>query len=118
MTHTQLVSSCMKSISFLLQTSKIHRPTHIFFFFFKGSGPPRVLPSSLPRPSSVLGMPFFLGMPARLLRSVESVKMMHRPVAVADAKPIGCRDRRADPGLGLTHRGCHVLALGKTSRDG
>src|SRR5205814_8223457 len=63
-------------------------------------------------------MPSFLGMPARLLRSVESVKMMHRPVAVADAKPIGCRDRRADPDLGLTHRGCHVLALGKAGCDG
>ena len=63
-------------------------------------------------------MPSFLGMPARLLRSVESVKMMHRPVAVADAKPIGCRDRRADPDLGLTHRGCHVLTLGETGCDG
>src|SRR5258708_35082969 len=35
----------------LLFPSTVTFPAIIFFFFFKGSGPPRVLPSSPPRPS-------------------------------------------------------------------
>ena len=39
-------------------------------------------------------------------------------MAVTDAEPIGRCDRRADPGLGVTHRGFHVLAFGKAGGDG
>ena len=50
--------------------------------------------------------------------SIKSMKMMDRPVAVADTKPIGRGDRGTDPGLGMTDRGCQVLALGKACRNG
>ena len=46
------------------------------------------------------------------------MKMMDRPIAVADIKAIGRRDRGADPGLGLANRGFHVIALGKARGDG
>ena len=46
------------------------------------------------------------------------MKMMDRSVAVADREPVRRRDRRADPGLGLTNRGFHVVTLGKTGGDG
>src|SRR6266576_7343112 len=50
--------------------------------------------------------------------SIKSVKMMDRPMAVADAETIGRRDRGADPGLGVAHRGFKLLALCKPCRDG
>src|SRR5712671_6352685 len=50
--------------------------------------------------------------------SIKSVKMMDRPMAVADAETIGRRDRGADPGLGVAHRGFKLLAFRKTRRDG
>ena len=50
--------------------------------------------------------------------SIQPVKMMDRPIAVADVEPIGGRDRCADPGLGVTDRGFQLLALGKPGRDG
>src|SRR5260370_32299590 len=46
--------------------------------------------------------------------SVKRMKMMDRPVAIADAKAIRCRDCRAGPDLGIRNRGFHVLALGQT----
>jgi hypothetical protein len=49
---------------------------------------------------------------------VEAMKMMDRPMAVADAEAIGGRDRGADPGLGVAHRGFHVFALRKAGGDG
>ena len=49
---------------------------------------------------------------------VESMKMVDRPMAVADAEAIGRRDRGADPGLGVAHRGFHVFALRKAGGDG
>ena len=52
------------------------------------------------------------------IASVKSVKMMHRPVAVADGETIGGGDGGADPGLGVAHGGFHVLALGEASGDG
>ena len=39
-------------------------------------------------------------------------------MAVADAETIGRRDRGADPGLGVAHRGFKLLALRKARRDG
>src|SRR6266404_8410848 len=50
--------------------------------------------------------------------SVKPVKMMDRAVAVANTKPIGCRDCRADPDLGTADRGFHVFALRQTCGDG
>jgi transposase len=50
--------------------------------------------------------------------SIKSMKMMDRPVAVADAEAIGCSNRRADPDLGIANRGLHVLALRQTRGDG
>jgi hypothetical protein len=43
--------------------------------------------------------------------SVKPVKMMDRPVAVADAELICCRDRGADPGLGVADGSFHIFAL-------
>ena len=39
-------------------------------------------------------------------------------MAVADAETIGRRDRGADPGLGVAHRGFQRLAFRKARRDG
>ena len=46
--------------------------------------------------------------------SIVPVKMMDRPVTMADSESIGSRDRRADPCLGVAHGGLHVLAFGET----
>src|SRR5260370_41560969 len=61
---------------------------------------------------------------ARVLRSlppgrwlIETMKMMDRSVAVADAKTVGRRDRRVNPGLGIANRGFHVLASGEAGGD-
>src|ERR1700736_5254523 len=51
-------------------------------------------------------------------RSIKPVKMMDRPMAVADVEVGARRDRGADPCLGMTNRGFHLLALGETGRDG
>ena len=48
---------------------------------------------------------------------VEPVKMMDRSMAMADAEPVGGRDRGADPGLGMTNRGIQVLAPGEAGRN-
>src|SRR3982074_420063 len=40
---------------------------------------------------------------------IKAMKMMDRPVAVADVEAIGCRNRSADPDLGITNRGFHGL---------
>src|SRR6478672_4540303 len=44
--------------------------------------------------------------------------MMHRSVAMADAKTVRRRDGSADKGLGVADGGYHVLAFGKSGRDG
>ena len=49
---------------------------------------------------------------------IKPVKMMDRPVAMADAEAVGRRDRGADPGLGVAHGGFHVLALCQPGSDG
>jgi hypothetical protein len=49
--------------------------------------------------------------------SIKPMKMMNRSMAMADSEAIGGGDGGADPGLGVTDRGCHVLALGKPGRD-
>ena len=48
---------------------------------------------------------------------IKSMKVMDRSIAVADAETIGCGDGGVDPGLGVTNRGFHGLAFGKTGRD-
>ena len=48
---------------------------------------------------------------------IESVEMMHWSMALADSETIRRLDRGADPGLGRSHRGFHVLAFGKARRD-
>jgi len=48
---------------------------------------------------------------------VKAVKMMDRPVAMADTEAIGRRDRGADPGLGLANGGFQILAFGKAGGD-
>ena len=45
------------------------------------------------------------------------MKMMDRPMAVADAETIGRCDCGADPGLGMANRGFQILALGKARSD-
>jgi hypothetical protein len=50
--------------------------------------------------------------------SIKLMKMMDRSVAVADVETIRRRDRGADPGLGMAHRGFEILALGKAGGDG
>jgi hypothetical protein len=50
--------------------------------------------------------------------SIKSVKMMDRPVAVADAEAICGRDRGTDPCLGVANRGFELVALRKASCDG
>ena len=50
-------------------------------------------------------------------RLIESMKMMDRSVAVADAKTVGRRDRRVNPGLGIANRAFHVLAFGEAGGD-
>ena len=50
--------------------------------------------------------------------SIKPMKMMDRPMAVADVETIGRRDRRADPCLGVAHRGFEILALGEACCDG
>src|SRR5882757_2823431 len=55
----------------------------------------------------------------RLIRRlVEFMKMMDRPVAMADAEAIRGRDRGADPGFCVAHGGFHVRALCESGRDG
>ena len=49
---------------------------------------------------------------------VKPMKMMDRPMAVADAEAIGGRDRRTDPCLGVAHGGFEILALGEACCDG
>ena len=49
--------------------------------------------------------------------SIKLMKMMDRSVAVADVEAVGCRDRSADPGLGVANRGFQILTLGKAGRD-
>src|SRR3984893_12805728 len=51
-------------------------------------------------------------------RSIKAMKMMDRPMAVADAEAIGRCDCGADPGLGMANRGFHLVALGQPRRDG
>ncbi len=46
------------------------------------------------------------------------MKVMDRPIAVADVETIGRRNRGVDPGLGLANRGFHAVTLGKTGGDG
>src|SRR5450631_4379761 len=53
-----------------------------------------------------------------MARLVKPVKMMDRPVAMADTEAIGRRDRGAEPGLGGANRGFHVLAFRETGGDG
>jgi hypothetical protein len=48
---------------------------------------------------------------------IKPMKVMDRPMAVADTEAIGRRDRGADPVLGLANRGFHILAPRKTRRD-
>jgi hypothetical protein len=55
--------------------------------------------------------------PTALLRLIKLVKMMDRPMSVADRKPVRRRDRGADPGFGVTHGAFHVVTLGEASRD-
>src|ERR1700730_7709556 len=50
--------------------------------------------------------------------SIKPMKMMDWPVAMADAETIGGRDRRTDPGLGMTNGGFHRLTPGKARGDG
>jgi hypothetical protein len=49
--------------------------------------------------------------------SIKSMKMMDRPVTMADTKAIGRRDRGADESLGVTHGAFKILALGKAGGD-
>ena len=45
------------------------------------------------------------------------MKMVDRPVPVADAEAIGRRNGGAAPGLAVAHSRFHVLALGKAGGD-
>ena len=58
--------------------------------------------------------------PLQTVRAVliQPVKMMDRPMAAADTETIGARNRRTDPGLGMTNRGFQLLAFGKAGGDG
>ena len=47
------------------------------------------------------------------LRSIKSMKMVDRAMALADADAIGRRDCGRDPGLGMTHRLLQRLAFGE-----
>src|SRR5665213_1121276 len=48
---------------------------------------------------------------------IKPVKMMDRAMPMADTETIGRHDRRADPGLGIAHRGFQLLAFGEACRD-
>src|ERR1700676_4649800 len=77
---------------------------------------------STSRPPQTIGpaMAGAAGSPGRRQNScsVKPMKMMDRPVAVADTDPIGRGDRGADPGLGIANRGFQLLAPGKARRNG
>ena len=45
------------------------------------------------------------------------MKMVDRPVPVADAEAIGRRNGGADPGLGVAHSRLHLRALVKAGGD-
>ena len=55
---------------------------------------------------------------SQLVASIESMEMMDRPVAVADVEAIGRRNRGADPGFGIDHRGLQLVAFRKARGDG
>lgn len=56
-------------------------------------------------------------LPGEIHILVEPVEVMHRAVAVADAKTISGHDRTADERLGVAHGGCEVLAPRETGGD-
>src|ERR1700733_9087460 len=58
-----------------------------------------------------------LAFDAGLTPSIKSVKMMDRPVTMANTKTIGRRDRGTDKGLGVANGAFKVLVFGKAGGD-